>query len=259
MRLRRPRLVASLLAFAVASVGLAVVGIAPASAACAPTSNNFISGTLGGQDLRHINAQISFDVKDRYGNTIAMDGCRTSAYSKTIWMNTNVSGDGAPEFSNTAYKWRVSNLPANAVSAWIEVYTRTNTGKTCPSCDGVIDTHRYGWVNRRSVPLNHSYNLLAPLQCGLGGSSGSIQGHLYAGGRPARFDRIYAWSELTPDGSKPLQGWGIGAQPTVGYYKINNLASGQTYVVWATYHGVTMVRKHIMVSSCRAVPLAFGV
>jgi hypothetical protein len=213
-----------------------------------------------GQDHRHLNVQISFDVKDRYGHTIDMNGCRTGAYSKTIWMNMNVSGDGASPNSLTPYKWRLSSLPANAVSSWIEVYTRTNTGKLCPTCDGVIDTHRYGFINRRSVPLNHSYTLIAPLQCRVsGGSSGAIQGRLTAGGRPVRFDRLYAWSELTPDGSKPMQGWAIGLQPTAGYYKFNNLASGQSYVVRATYRGTTVVRKHIAVGACKAVPLSLGV
>lgn len=258
----KPRLAAALAAFAVALTSVTALAFsqaAPAAAACASKSTKSVSGTLVGQDHRHLNAQISFDVKDRYGNTIDMNGCKTSAYTKTIWMNTNVSGDGAPQTSNTAYKWKLSGLPSNAVSTWIEVYTRTNTGKHCPTCDGDIDTHRYGWVNRRAVALNHSYALVAPLNCGIaGGTGGSIQGSLKSSsGKAVKFDRIYAWSELTPDGSKKLQGWGIGIQSTTGKYKISNLAAGQSYVVRATYKGHLQVRKHVMVGSCKNVPLNF--
>lgn len=256
MRFVPSRFTASILACATTLLGVtAVVAAAPASAACAARSANKIYGTINGQDHRDINVQISFDFKDRYNNSIDLNGCKTSQYGKTIWMNMNLSGDGAAHSVHSINKWEIDNLPANAVSAWIETYTRTNTGKTCPTCDGVIDTHRYGWTNRRAVPLNRGYTLTAPLNCGLGGTSGSIQGQLIGHGLRARFDRIYAWSELTPDGSKSLQGWGMGVQNSVGYYKVDNLASGQTYVLQATYHGVTKVFKHITVPSCKTVPL----
>jgi hypothetical protein len=238
-------------------LGVAVFQAAPASAACSPVSNKFIGGTLTGQDHRDINGQIGLELKDVHGYTIGMNGCRMSGYSKVVWMNMNTSGDGAVHSTRTTNVWRVNGLPNNAVNAWIEVYTRTNTGKGCPTCDGVLDTHRYGWINRRAVHLLTSYNLIAPLNCGLGGNSGNIQGYLKHNGARVAFDRIYAWSELTPDGSKPLQGWGQGMQAN-GYYKINNLASGQTYVVQATYHGVTQIRQHIMVNPCKAVPLSFN-
>lgn len=252
------RLTTSVLACATVLLGVTVVTAAPASAACAARTSNRTWGTVSGQDHRDINAQVSFDIVDRYDHEIGLDGCRVSGYSKTIWMNMNLSGEGAAHTVHTANKWEIDNLPANAVSVWIEVYTRTNTGRTCGTCDGVIDTHRYGWINRRAVHLNHGVTLVAPLNCGLGGTSGSIQGALWSGGKKVRFDRIYAWSELTPDGSKPLQGWGQGLQPDVGYYKIPNLASGQSYVLQATYHGVTKVFKHIPIHDCKTVPLAMS-
>jgi hypothetical protein len=46
-------------------------------------------------------------------------------------------------------------------------------------------------------------------------------------------------------------------QGRTGYYKIDNLASGQTYVVRATYHGKTQERRHVAVGSCKNVPLRF--
>jgi len=256
---RSRRLIAAAVAATAAISGLATVEAAPASAACAAASSQYIAGDLVGQDHHDINAQVSFDVKDRYGNTIGLDGCRTSGYTKTIWMNMNLGPAGAVHTSRTQYAWRIDRLPANAVSSWIEVWTRTNTPKPCPTCDGPVNTSVYGFVNRRAVPLNRMYLLKAPLHCGIGGgTSGSIQGRLIDGaGRPVKFDRIYAWSEATPDGSVSMQGWGTGVQSTTGYYKIDNLASGQRYVVWATYHGVTQKRGHIMVAPCGQVPLAF--
>lgn len=251
------RLVASIVALCASAAGLAVIQAAPASAACAAGSSHYLKGTLAGQDHRDINAQISLDIKDRYNNTIDLNGCKTSAYSKTIWMNMKVSGSGVVHSARTTNTWQVSNLPANAVSAWIEVYTRTSLGAKCPTCDGAINTIKYGFINRRAVPLNHSYTLTAPMSCPYGGSSGTIQGAVTAGGRAIKLDRIYAWSELTPDGSKPLQGWGQGMQGRTGYYKIDNLASGQTYVVRATYHGKTQERRHVAVGSCKNVPLRF--
>lgn len=257
LALRRHRLGAAIVTVSLVFVGLSAIQVAPAQASCASPSRNFIYGTLTGQDHRDINAQIGLNVVDRSGHTIGLNGCRVAGYTKSIWMNMSVSGQGAVHSSSTTGQWRLNRLPANAVSAWIEVYTRTNTPKPCPSCDGPLDTHRYGFVNRRAVPLNRKYVLTAPLNCGLGGTSGSIQGRLMDGlGRPVKYDRIYAWSELTPDGSKLLQGWGQGVQ-TKGYYKINNLASGQSYVVWATYKGVRTVRRHIPIRACKTVPLAF--
>jgi hypothetical protein len=257
---RRTRYTAAALAVVLAAVGLTAATAPAASAAvCAKPSTKFIEGTLLGQDRRHINAQISLNVVDAAGRGIDMNGCVTGAYTKTIWMNMNISGNGAPATTHgTTANWKLTGLPSNAVAAWIEVYTRTNTGKTCATCDGAVDTHRYGWVNRRAVKLNHSYALTAPLACGLsGGTAGTVQGSLTHAGKPVKFDRIYAWSELTPDGSKPLQGWGEGMQSRTGYYVIPTLASSQSYVVQATYKGKLQRRTHVTVKPCQNVPLRF--
>jgi hypothetical protein len=252
------RLAATAVSVTAAIAGLTLVHAAPAAAACAAPSSKWVGGNLIGQDRRDINAQVSFDIKDRNGYTIGLDGCRTSGYSKTIWMNMNLGAGGAVHSSRSTYRWMLRNLPANAVSTWIEVWTRTNTPKSCAACDGPVNTSVYGFVNRRAVPLSRWYYLTAPLNCGVrGGTAGNIQGRLVdAANRPVRFDSIYAWSELQPDGSLPMQGWGVGKQTTTGYYKIENLAPGQRYVLWAKYHGHTVKRFHIPVAACRAVPLA---
>jgi hypothetical protein len=252
------------LALAAAALTIApllnVLGSSPASAAvCSPRTANFIGGTISGQDGRDINAQVSLDVVDRTGAHLDLNGCRTSGYTKTIWMNMNVSGNGVVHTAATRNTWRLDGLPANASSVWIEVWTRTNTPKPCPTCDGPLDTHRYGFVNRRAVKLNTgNVRLLAPLHCKLGGQTGNIQGTLTnKAGKPVKFDSIYAWSMLTPDGSKPLQGWGAAVQST-GYYVIDTLASGQTYAVWASYRGVTFKRLNVPVKPCGNTPLRFA-
>jgi hypothetical protein len=263
-----PRRIVAALSAALVAVPLAVaiaVVSAPAQAGattrCAPVSSKYIGGTLVGQDGRDINAQIGLDVIDKYGKTLDMNGCRHAGYTRSIWMNKRVSGDGAVHTSATTRTWRLSNLPANAVKVWIEVWTRTNLPKPCPTCDGPIDTHRYGFVNRRAVPVNRgALRLMAPLHCGIGrGSTGTIQGTLTdKDGHKVSFGSIHAWSQLTPDGSKPLQGWGQAVRK-LGYYKIDALASGQDYVLWATYKGVTHKRYHVYVGSCKNVPVRFVV
>jgi len=242
---------------------VSVVTSAPAGATtrCAPVSSKYISGTLIGQDGRDINAQIGLAVVDKYGKTINMSGCRTAGYTRSIWMNKGITGDGAPHTSATTHNWRLSGLPANAVKVWIEVWTRTNRPKPCAACDGPLDTHRYGFVNRRAVLVNHGrLRLMAPLHCGLGnGSTGTIQGALInTHGTKLSFGSIHAWSMLNPDGSKPLQGWGQ-ARRKLGYYVIDALASGQDYVVWASYKGHTYKGSHVMAKSCQNVPLRFVV
>lgn len=253
------------IAAAVASATVVTLASATSStttasaATCAPASSKYIGGSIAGQDGRAINAQISLDVVDSKGRRIGMNGCLAKGYTRTLWVNTNVSGDGSTATTGVTRRWRLNNLPSNAVAVWIEVWTRTNQPKPCPTCDGPVDTHRYGFVNRRAVKVNNgSVRLLAPLHCAQGGSSGSIQGYTkLKNGTKVTLSRLYAWSMLTPDGSKPLQGWGAGKWSS-GFYRVDNLASGQTYVVWATYNGVTQKRLNVPVRSCRSTPLSFA-
>ncbi len=262
MSRRTPRwtLAAACAALVVAPLLVSVATSAPAGATtrCAPTSSKYIGGTLVGQDNRDINAQIGLNVVDKYGKSINRYGCHGSGYTVSIWMNKGVSGDGVVHTAATTRTWRYT-LPANAVAVWIEVWTRTNLPKSCAACDGPVDTHRYGFVNRRAIRVNTgNVKLIAPLHCGLGRvGTGSIQGTLRdKAGNRVTFHSIYAWSMLRPDGSKPLQGWGE-AHQRPGYYVIDALAGEQEYVVWANYHGVTYKRYHVMVHNCQNVPLRF--
>ncbi|HVA59609.1 MAG TPA: hypothetical protein VNG13_03605 [Mycobacteriales bacterium] len=243
---------------ALAALGPAVVSLAPAAHAsgCAGSSGKRLSGILAGQDGRDINAQVGFDIVDRYNHKIGLNGCATSAYGIDLWFNKGISGQGVPNPPGKSQSWITPPLPSNAAAVWIEVWTRTNQPKNCATCDGPIDTSRYGFVNRRAIkPGTSNIRLLAPLKCGVsGGTAGTVQGKLYDfSGHPTSSGwTIYAWSQLTPDGSKPLQGWGV-AQMYGDAYMISTLASGQPYVLWATYHGVT--QKHTFtVKSCQNVP-----
>jgi hypothetical protein len=263
---RTPRwtLAAACVVLLAAPLLVAVATAAPATAAtrCSPVSSKYIGGTLIGQDGRDINAQVSLAVVDKYGKTIDRYGCRTAGYTASIWMNKRVSGNGAVHTSATTRNWRLSGLPRNAVKVWIEVWTRTSTDTPgCAGCDGPLDTHRYGFVNRRTIPVNTgTVRLMAPLHCGIGrGSTGNIQGTLTnKHGTKVSFGSIHAWSMLNPDGSKPLQGWGQAVRK-LGYYKIDALASGQDYVIRAHYMGRTYVRYHVPVKNCQATPVRFVV
>ena len=245
-----------------ASIGVVTVSSlstqAGATVCSPPVASHFISGTIQGQDGRAINAQVSLNAVDSTGQAVDANGCHSGAYTKTIWVNMGVTGDGSTATTGVTRTWSYSGLPANAVAVWIEVYTRTNLPKSCLTCDGPSDTHRYGYINRRAIKINTAnVRLLAPLHCGLGGTTGTIQGYLRdKNGTLVTFDHIYAWSMLNPDGSLPLQGWGI-ARQKVGYYVLDTLASGQTYTVWAAYHGVTQKVYNVPVKSCGNTPLQF--
>jgi hypothetical protein len=227
-----------------------------ASAACATATTHSISGIVMGQDHRDINAQISFDVVDRYGRDLAPGGCRRGGYYKSIFMNPTLSSRGYARNAMHPQKWTLSGLPSNAAGVWIELWTRTNTGaKACPTCAGKLDTSRYGFVNRRNVRIgSRNVRLVAPLNCGVsGGTSAQIQGWIRtAAGTAVHATSIHAWSELTPDGSLPLQGWGQGREAANGSYKIDNLAAGQRYAVWISAGGRTYKRVHVAVRACRA-------
>jgi hypothetical protein len=234
-----------------------------ASAACAAPTTHSISGIVMGQDHRDINAQISFDVVDRLGHDLAPGGCVRAGYYKTIMENPTLSSRGHARNAMHPNTWTLSGLPSNATGVWIELWTRTNTGpKACPKCAGSLDTSRYGFVNRRNVKIgSKNVRLVAPLNCGLsGGTSGSLQGYIRtAGGTAVRASAIHAWSELTPDGSMPMQGWGQGVESHYGFYKIDNLAAGQKYALWISVGGKTYKRVHVAVRACSATPVSIGV
>ncbi|MEP7178445.1 MAG: hypothetical protein ABI775_05115, partial [Pseudonocardiales bacterium] len=163
----RHRLSSTLSIGAVVCGWLVVTAIAapvPASAACAATTSHQISGIVAGQDHRDINAQVSFDVVDRAGRHLGPDGCVRAGYYKTIGFNPTLSSRGWARDAVHPNTWVLGGLPANATGVWIELWTRTNTGaKACPTCAGDLDTSRYGFVNRRNIPIGtRNVRLIAP-------------------------------------------------------------------------------------------------
>ena len=241
----------------------AIAAPVQASAACSARTTHSISGLVAGQDHRDINAQISFDVVDRAGHQLGPDGCAHSGYYKTIFVNPTLSSQGWARDAVHPNRWTLGTLPANASGVWIELWTRTNTGpKACPTCAGKLDTTRYGFVNRRNIPIgSRNVRLIAPLNCRVdGGTSGAVQGWIRnRAGMAVHATSIHAWSELTPDGSKPLQGWGQGVESVNGSYKIDNLASGQNYAVWISAGGRTYKWVHLPVHACRATAVSVTV
>lgn len=244
----RRRLLAIVVALAAAVPGLVSVAPAAHATTCAGSSGKYVSGSYGSQDHRYLNVQIGLTVVDRYGHTINLAGCRTSGYTKSIFLNTSLSYLGA---YRGVGGWSIGPLPTNAVSVWVETYPRTNTPKPCATCDGPVDLARYGMTYRRAIPVGSYVHLLAPLLCGLGGSTGAITGSLY----PAGFTRVMAWSAAS-NPALPIEGWGEGGIAS-GHFQIPALASGQPYVVWATYNGVTY-KKEVNVYACRTSVLNFA-
>jgi hypothetical protein len=55
-----------------------------------------------------------------------------------------------------------------------------------------------------------------------------------------------------------MHGWATAQYPKPNYYKVDNLAAGQRYVVWADVPRQDPKRFHVLVKPCQAVPLAFG-
>jgi len=239
------------------AVSVAMAGPADAATGCAAATGRSISGTILGQDKRYLNVQLSFDVVDRYGHHIGPNGCTISGYYHTGYLNQTTSSQGGTSGKST---WSLTNLPANATGVWIETWTRGTTGaKRCPLCTGEIDTSRYGFNNRRNIPVGTTgVRLIAPLNCGVaGGTAGNIQGWIRSSsGKPVMASSIHAWSEATPDGSVVSQGWGQGVQIANGHYKVSNLAAGQRYALWITVNGKTYKRVHLAVANCKAVPVS---
>jgi hypothetical protein len=249
------------------------VATAPgAAAACATRTTRSISGYVAGLDNRDVNVSIGFDVVDASGRGINVsDGCtKTSGYSAPQQeKNHYVSGEGAPRASKmydaqgvyrgvTTRNWSLGSLPSNAAGVWIEVYSRGYQGSACTSCFGPKDVHKYGYVMRRMVKVGSTgVALRLPMTCAYsGGSTGKVYGRVFnAAGASLTPTRAMAWS-IAPDNNTVPMGWGSGSLGK-GAYEVSSLASGQKYVVWVTYNGVTQKRTGIAVNACKVTPLNF--
>lgn len=270
----RRRTVGAAVLFAFAFAGAALTSVPSASAACAVRTSRGLSGTVTGVDNRDVNVSIGFDVVDANGRTINVsDGCPKSAGYSAPQQEKNhyVSGAGAPQGSRmvdkygvyrgvTSRNWSLLNLPSNASSVWIEVYSRGYHGSDCTTCFGPKDISKYGYVMRRQVRVGSTgVKLRLPMSCGyVGGSNGRIIGYVKdSAGAKVTPDRALAWS-IAPDSNTSPMGWGS-ASLGLGTYSLDALAAGQKYTVWLTYHGVTQKRTGVAVNACKVTPLNFRV
>lgn len=249
------RLRALLVAATVFFTGL-VVAAPTAQAACAAPSSRWVGGTVKGQDGWDVNVQVSISIETANGVQVGMDGCRTTAYAKYVFVNRLLSAEGAPHSSKTVNTWKFTGLPSNAAYVWIENYPRAPGNPQCSTCAGPVDMRKYAKSMRRKVPVNRGdVRLTLPLVCGRGGRTGKIWGHMTnSKNQPIQPDSIYAWSEA-PDSPTFLMGWGTGAYAN-GYFSIDKLASDQTYVIWVSKRGYPTKRYYgVRVNYCKTTPL----
>ena len=253
-----------------------------AEAACATNTRKTITGTVFGQDGRDVNVSIGFDLVDRAGRALNADpkapgyGCaKTGGYSvPQSYLNHFVGPEGqAPgsvmrdaqgrEQGRTTRAWRLTDIPSNAVGAYIEVYHRGYKGSPCKDsqgnwCFNPQTLTKYGNNNKHLVPVGtQNLPIRLPMTCAYRGTAGNIQGRLIdAAGRPVKVKNLYAWTETKWNQAPFYQGWGIAQFPRDGYYVVPALASRQRYVIWATtMDGRVVKRFGIPVNDCRATPL----
>lgn len=258
------KLLSGLLTLPVLAAALVGLPAAAAHAAsnCATPGAKWTGGTIQGQDGDFINAQIGVQAVDAYGRTLSLGGCVTSGYTENVWENMDVSGQGTTVSTSHSKAWHVA-LPSNAVSVWIEVYTRTNTPKSCASCDGPDDTSKYGFVNRRAMPLDQSIPLTAPLHCGVSsggvtGSSGQVVGRFTNAAGDFVSGAAKVWSQAPQSPLPQLEGWGESTEPSVGSYVVDTLAANQRYAVWGTIGSSTTKVNGVWVPACGQAAVNFG-
>jgi hypothetical protein len=246
-------------------VPLVAVTTPTASAACATRTTRSISGVVYGVDNRDVNVSIGFDVESTTGKIINVsDGCaKTGGYSAPVQEKNHYVGyqgqaKGSAMYDvNGVYKglttrtWKLSNLPSNAKSVWIEVYARAYNGSPCTTCMGPVDTRKYGFSMRRQVPVGSTNVVIRmPINCGYpGGANGIITGTVKnASLQNVTPDRVYAWS-IAPDSNYKVLGWGSGARGS-GTYALKAMAPNQQYTIWMYYGGRIWKKTNIAVSQC---------
>ncbi len=255
--------------------------LASPSTACAKNTGKAITGTVFGQDDRDVNVSLGFDLVDGSGRAVNADprqpgyGCaKTGGYSiAQTYLNHFVGPEGAPANSlmkdghRTTRGWQLVDIPSNAVGAYIEVYTRGYQGSPCKDSAGNYcfnpENHvKYGNSNKHLVPIGTAnLPIRLPTTCAYGGTAGSITGTVTdSSGRRTNVQSLYAWTEYKWNASPYYQGWGTAQFSSTGAYTVPALASGQTYVMWATTAGGQVVKKSgVRVNSCAATNVAFTV
>ena len=233
-----------------ASVAAPFISMPAASAACVGSSRT-MNGTTQGADRRYVGSMLGFDAIDKYGRKIdarpgsSSYGCVLSgAYSTTVRVNFDLTYAGST--TTGTYKWSVT-LPTNVTHTYIEAYA---SGERYTG----TDQRRYGNSMRRKIPVPYpaTIHIALPLVCAAGGTTGAINGYTTLKGVRAKADRVAAWSMGTENNANnPILGWNVGKSADNGYYKIDNLQSGQTYTVRISKNGVTKQFYNVRVDKCR--------
>jgi hypothetical protein len=216
-----------------------------------------LTGRIAGEDGRAVDALLGFDIKDARGNHL--DGREGSSrygcggykgYGRSIRVNRHLPATGSVDRGTK--NWSVV-LPANTATVHIEVYPRAEG-------DGGTDESRYGHALRRSVkvPYGQRVNIRLPLVCGVGGTTGTINGwSTDKKGNRIQADRVVAWSLATDSNTlRPIMGWNVGYTKPNGYFAVPNLPPGQTYTVQISRNGVTKQPYNIRVHKCRATHMS---
>jgi hypothetical protein len=246
------------------AVSFALVGGLAAAQPASATSTRTMSGTILGSDGRAVNVMIGFDIQDRNGKRIDMNG--SQPYSYIMKMNTDVPATGGAVTSSTETRWTLRNIPAAATHVYIEVYPKARHAayQSHPTYQGPTDQSRYGMSLRRALPASATnVALRMPVKCGVtGGVTGGIKGRVTKGGKPVKPSRVVAWSTATDSAaSRKILGWNMGTIGTYqGYYQfvVPNLASGQGYTVWVTYGGRTIKKKVASFATCKSATVSYS-
>ncbi len=226
-----------------------------------PLGNNnsnkkWLSGRIMGEDGRHVNVLLGFDLTDKYGRKLKMDGSlSTGGYTNWFRINRGITYDGVADDSpGTTHRWVLPDLPDNAVKAWVEVYPKDGWG-------GTTDVRSYCRAMWHNIDIasngNPDVNIILPLRDGVrGGKSGGINGYAYKDGKPVQGANFSAFSishVSWPEDYSSSLGFSFGSSGSNGYYRIEALSPNQYYKVYASYGGKTIVKKYIYVPQSKVV------
>lgn len=244
------------------TLALAVAGLAAPPGATAVAADaagtKVLSGTILGRDGRAVNALIGFDVLDRRGRFIDLNG--RAGYSAYLIVNPTASDQGERRRPGTS--WQVAwslRLPANADHVFIEAYAKSPHPRNPHIQTATPDSRRrYGLAMRRPIPANaHGVNIRLPLVCGRGGNTGGIKGRVTRHGRLLQPTSADAWS-AAPDSNTRIMSWNLAVGLPAGHlyqgrynYVLPYLLPGQPYDLWITAGGVTKKLRVRDVAPCR--------
>lgn len=243
-----------LLSASVAAPLVLTLGITPsASAGCASGSSS-IHGTIAGQDNRYVNAMLGFDILDRAGHRLGLDGCvlTTGLYGATLHVNYQVSAYGSATNPGGLTKNWQQKIPNNAYRVYIEVYPKHASSQ--PQF-GVTDESHYSMAMRPRlvVPTSTSLTIKLPVLCHQWmGATGGIEGYTVTHyGVVAQASHVFGFS-MAPDNNaaNPILGMNPARTATNGAYYISNLSPNQQYTIVATLGGITKQVYQVYVKPC---------